>query len=46
MTAPLDLTPYEPSCIHYDTYLGVCGHPEGRWMACRKIICPKKKEES
>jgi hypothetical protein len=43
MTETLDLTTYNPSCLHYDDYLGVCGHPEGRLMACRERRCPLDK---
>lgn len=43
MTEALDLTTYNPSCLHYNYDPGVCGHPEGRLMACRERICPLDK---
>lgn len=32
------------TCEWFDSYLGVCGHPESRLMACRERICPLVKE--
>ena len=44
ITKTLDLTTHNPACLHYDTYLGICGHPEGHLMACRDGICPNKNK--
>jgi hypothetical protein len=31
---------YNSRCLHFDSYLGVCGHRNGELKACRERICP------
>ncbi|MEN6293134.1 MAG: hypothetical protein ABFD07_14125 [Methanobacterium sp.] len=34
---------YNPSCTHFDIYLGACGYPENDLKACRMVNCPKEE---